>query len=145
MQPHKAKIAREYFFSNPRKKNKKSPTLLKNKTSFQRTVQTLTDITSIIDIFGHSMRKLVTTHLWIDRRVSSNKVWQKCRFSAPHQHLCWKSPPSPSPKTINWNVVKLVAERFKIRLYCTYVAPIYPFKRLLCAWFFSKIQMQTCH
>jgi len=27
-------------------------------------------------------------------------VWQKWRFSAPHQHLWGKSPPSPSPKTL---------------------------------------------
>jgi len=33
-------------------KNKKSPTLQKNKTSFHRTVQTLTDIASIVKPFG---------------------------------------------------------------------------------------------
>lgn len=42
---HKPKLAREYFFSNPKKlKNKKSPILQRNKTSFQRTVLTPTDI-----------------------------------------------------------------------------------------------------
>jgi hypothetical protein len=74
MQPQKARIAREYFSTTQEKlKNKKSPTLQKYKTSFQRTVQTLTDITSIIDIFGQSIRKLATPHLRTDKRASGNK------------------------------------------------------------------------
>jgi hypothetical protein len=40
-------------------------------------VQTLTDIASITDIFGQSMRKLGMTHLRTDRRASGNSTYKK--------------------------------------------------------------------
>ena len=69
----------ESIFSPPKKKlkNKKSPTLQKNKTSFHRTMQTLTDTTLNVNHFGQSECKLDTTHLRTTRRASGNKVLPK--------------------------------------------------------------------
>jgi len=68
------KTCKSVFFSPTQEKlkNKKSPTLQKNKTSFQCTLQTLADIASIINIFGQSMHKLGTTHIRTDRGASGN-------------------------------------------------------------------------
>jgi hypothetical protein len=69
----KQKLQESIFSPTQEKlKNKKSPTLQKNKTSFQCTLQTLADIASIINIFGQSMHKLGTTHIRTDRGASGN-------------------------------------------------------------------------
>jgi hypothetical protein len=55
-QPHKPIFAREYFFLHPRKiKKQKISTLQKNKTSFHRTVQTLTDTALNVNRFEQSV------------------------------------------------------------------------------------------
>jgi hypothetical protein len=91
----KQKLQESIFSPTQEKlKNKKSPTLQKNKTSFQRTLQTLADIASIINIFGQSMHKLDTTHLRTDRRASGNRRLAQWRVkwliehSTSHQ-LLW--------------------------------------------------------
>jgi len=46
----------------------------KNKTSFHRTVQTLTDTTSNVNLFGQNGCGLDTSPLRIDSRASGNRV-----------------------------------------------------------------------
>jgi hypothetical protein len=58
-------------------KAKKSPTPQKNKTSFHRTVQTLTDTALNVNRFGQSVCGLATSALWIDRRASGNSGFKK--------------------------------------------------------------------
>jgi hypothetical protein len=55
-------------------KNKKSPPLQKNKTSFHRTVQTLTDTALNVNRFEQSVCGLDTTQLRTDRRASDKVV-----------------------------------------------------------------------
>jgi hypothetical protein len=72
------KLQESIFFSTQEKlKNKKSPLLQKNKTSFQRTVQTLTDTASNVNRFGQSMCKLATSLLRTERRASGNSGFKK--------------------------------------------------------------------
>ena len=76
-------------------KNKKSPLLQKNKTSFHRTVQTLTDIALNVNRFGQSACKLDTSSLRTDRRASGNSRFKKLgvqwliEHSTSHQLLWW--------------------------------------------------------
>jgi hypothetical protein len=76
-------------------KNKKSPTLQKNKTSFLRTVQTLTDIALNVNSLKKSGSKLDTSTLRTDRRASGNSGFKKLavqwlnEHSTSHQHLWW--------------------------------------------------------
>ncbi len=62
------------FFSPTQEKlkNKKFPTLQKNKTSFHCTLQTLTDTPLNANRFRQSVCKLDMTTLWPDRRASGN-------------------------------------------------------------------------
>lgn len=77
-QPTKQSLQESIFSSTQEKlKNKKSPTLQKNKTSFHRTVQTLTDTALNVNRFGESVCKLDTTHLWTKSRAAHNKVLPK--------------------------------------------------------------------
>jgi hypothetical protein len=67
-------VLKRVFFSPPKEKlkNKKFPTLQKNKTSFHRTVQTLTDIALKKNSFEKRECKLDTSTLRTDRRASGN-------------------------------------------------------------------------
>jgi len=67
------------FFSSTQEKlkNKKSPTLQKNKTSFQRTILTLTDTSLHVNRFGQSALKCDTSPLRTDRRASGNSTYPK--------------------------------------------------------------------
>ena len=69
----------ESIFSPPQEKlkNKKFPTLQKNKTSFHRTVQTLTDTDLNANCFEKSGCKLDTSTLRTDRRASGNSGFKK--------------------------------------------------------------------
>jgi hypothetical protein len=69
----------ESIFSPPHEKlkNKKFPTLQKNKTSFQRTVQTLTVIALNENSFEKSGGKLDISTLRPDRRASGNSGFKK--------------------------------------------------------------------
>ncbi len=64
----------ECIFSSTQEKLKikKSPTLQKNKTSFQRTVLTWTDIISNVNRFGQSVCELQTIRLLTDSRAADN-------------------------------------------------------------------------
>ena len=63
------------FFSPTQEKlkNKKFPTLQKNKTSFHRTVLTLTDIATNVNRFGQSVCGLRGTHLRGESRAADNR------------------------------------------------------------------------
>jgi len=69
----------ESIFSPTQEKIKKQKISLpkKNKTSFQHTVQTLTDTVLNLNRFGQSVCKLDTTHLWTDRRASGKSGFAK--------------------------------------------------------------------
>jgi hypothetical protein len=85
------------FFSPPKEKlkNKKFSTLQKNKTSFHRTLQTLTDNDLNANCFEKSDCKLDTSTLRTDRRASGNSGFKKLavqwlnEHSTSHQHLWW--------------------------------------------------------
>jgi hypothetical protein len=67
------KLQESIFSSTQEKlKIKKFPTLQKNKTSFHRTMQTLTDIALNVNRFGQSEFRLDTSPLRTDRRASGN-------------------------------------------------------------------------
>ena len=68
------KVFKRVFFSPPQEKlkNKKSPTLQKNKTSFHRTVQTLTDTALNVNLFGQSVCGLQTVVLRTNSRAAHN-------------------------------------------------------------------------
>ena len=88
----KQKLQESIFSPTQEKlKNKKSPTLQKNKTSFQRTLQTLADIASIINIFEQNMHKLDTTHLRTERRASGNSTYKKLAVQWLNEALCFVS------------------------------------------------------
>ena len=72
-------------------KNKKFPTLQKNKTSFHQTVQTLTDITLEKNSFEKSECKLDTSTLRTDRRASGNSGFKKLAVQWLNEHLCFVS------------------------------------------------------
>jgi len=82
-QPTKQSL-QESIFSPPQEKlkNKKSPTLQKNKTSFHRTVQTLTYTALNVNRFGQSVCKLDTTHLRTDSRAAHNKGLPKAGMTS---------------------------------------------------------------
>lgn len=73
------KAFKRVFFSPPqiKLKNKKSPTLQKNKTSFHRTVRTLTDIALNINGFRQTVSELQTVVHRTDRRASGNSGFKK--------------------------------------------------------------------
>ncbi len=81
--------------SQEKLKNKKSPSLQKNKTSFHRTMQTLTDTALNVNRFGQSVCGLDTSPLRTDRRASGNSGFKKLavqwlnEHSSSHQHLWW--------------------------------------------------------
>ncbi len=81
------------FFSPPKEKlkNKKFPTLQKNKTSFHRTVHTLTDTASNETTFKNSGCKLDTSTLRTDRRASGNSGFKKLAVQWLNEHLCFVS------------------------------------------------------
>ena len=88
----KQKLQESIFSPTQEKlKNNKSPTHKKNSISFQRTLQTLADIASIINIFGQSMHKLDTTHLRTDRRASGNSTYKKLAVQWLNEALCFVS------------------------------------------------------
>jgi hypothetical protein len=70
-------------------KNKKFPTLQKNKTSFHRTMQTLTDIALNVNRFGQSVCKPDTSTLRTDRRASGNSGFKKLAVQWLNEHLCF--------------------------------------------------------
>jgi hypothetical protein len=76
-------------------KNKNFPTLKINKTSFQRTVQTLTDTTLNVNRIRQSGCKLDNSTLRTDRRASGNSGFAKKRVQwliehpTSHQLLCY--------------------------------------------------------
>ena len=76
-------------------KNKKFPTLQKNKTSFHRTFLTLPDTALNVNCFGQSVREFDTTQPRIDRRASGNSGFKKLAVQwliehfTSHQHLWW--------------------------------------------------------
>ncbi len=72
-------------------KNKKYPTLQKNKTSFHRTMQTLTDIALKENRFEKSRCKLDTSPLRTDRRASGNSGFKKLAVQWLIEHLCFVS------------------------------------------------------
>lgn len=72
-------------------KNKKSPPLQKNKTSFHRTVQTLTDTILNVKCYGQSVFGLDTSTHRIDRRASGNKGFKKLAVQWLNKHLCFVS------------------------------------------------------
>lgn len=72
-QPTNQSLQESIFSSTQEKlKNKKSPTLQKNKTSFHRTVQTLTDTALNVNRLEQSVCGLDTTHLRTDSRAAHN-------------------------------------------------------------------------
>ena len=79
------------FFSPPQEKlkNKKFPTLQKNKTSFHHTVQTLTDIALKVNRFEKSMCKLDTLPLRTNRRASGNSGFKKLAVQCLNERLCF--------------------------------------------------------
>ena len=70
-------------------KNKKFPTLQKNKTSFHHTVQTLTDIALKVNRFEKSMCKLDTLPLRTNRRASGNSGFKKLAVQCLNERLCF--------------------------------------------------------
>ena len=73
-QPTKQSLQESIFSPTQEKlKNKKFPSLQKDKTSFHRTVQTLTDTDLNVNRFEQSVCKLDTTHLRTDSRAAHNK------------------------------------------------------------------------
>jgi len=72
-------------------KNKKFPTLQKNKTSFHRTVQTLTDTDLNANCFEKSGCKLDTSTLRTDRRASGNSTYKKLAVQWLNEALCFVS------------------------------------------------------
>jgi len=91
-QPTKQSLQESIFSTTQEKlKNIKSPTLQKNKTSFHRIVQTLTDITLNVNHFGQSASKLDTSLLRTDRRASGNSGFKKLAVQWLNEHLCFVS------------------------------------------------------
>jgi hypothetical protein len=77
-QPTKQSLQESIFSITQEKlKNKKFPTLKKNKTSFQRTVQTLTDNALNVNRIRQSGCKPDTSTLRTDRRASGNSTYPK--------------------------------------------------------------------
>jgi len=75
------KLQESIFSSTQEKlKNKKFPTLQKNKTSYHRTLQTLKETDLNANCFGKSGYKLDTSTLRTDRRASGNRVDGLTRF-----------------------------------------------------------------
>ena len=85
------KACKRVFFSPPQEKlkNKKFPTLQKNKTSFHHTVQTLTDIALKVNRFEKSMCKLDTLPLRTNRRASGNSGFKKLAVQCLNERLCF--------------------------------------------------------
>ena len=77
--------------SQEKLKNKKSPSLQKNKTSFHRTVQTLTDTDLNANCFEKSGCKLDTSTLRTDRRASGNSTYKKLAVQWLNEALCFVS------------------------------------------------------
>lgn len=72
-QPTKQSLQESIFSPTQKKlKNKKFPSLQKNKTSFHRTVQTLTDIVLNVNRFGQPDCKLDSVNLRTDSRAAHN-------------------------------------------------------------------------
>lgn len=89
-QPTNQSLQESIFSATQEKlKNKKSPTLLKNKTSFHRTVQTLTDNAFNVNRFGQSVCKLDTTHLRPDRRAAHNKGLNEMAGAVVKRTVCF--------------------------------------------------------
>lgn len=78
------KACKRVFFLPPKEKlkNKKFATLKKNKTSFHRTMQTLTYTALNVNRFGQSVCKLDTTHLRTDSRAAHNKGLPKAGMTS---------------------------------------------------------------
>lgn len=70
-------------------KNKKFPPLQKNKTSFHRTVRTLTDKALKENSFEKSGCKLDTSTPRTDRRASGNSGFKKLAVQWLNEHLCF--------------------------------------------------------
>jgi hypothetical protein len=68
------KACKRVFFSPPQEKlkNKKFPSLQKNKTSFHRTVQTLTDTALNVNRLEQSVCEIRSESLRIDSRAAAN-------------------------------------------------------------------------
>jgi len=77
--------------SQEKLKNKKSPSLQKNKTSFHRTMQTLTDTALNVNRFGQSVCGLDTSPLRTDRRASGNSGFKKLAVQWLIEHFCFVS------------------------------------------------------
>ena len=70
-------------------KNKKSPTLQKNKTSFPRNVQTLRVTALNVNRFEQSVCKRDTKTLRTDRRASGNSGFKKLAVQWLNELLCF--------------------------------------------------------
>ena len=81
----------ESIFSPPQEKlkNKIFPTLQKNKTTYHRTVQTLTDTALNENTFKNSGCKLYTSTLRTDKRASGNSGFKKLAVQWLNEHLCF--------------------------------------------------------
>jgi len=84
-------VFKRVFFSPPKEKfnNKKFPTPYKNKTSFYRTVKTLTDNALIVNHYKKSDCKLDTSTLRTDRRASGNSTYPNVAVQWLNQALCF--------------------------------------------------------
>ena len=105
------KTCKRVFFSPTQEKlkNKKSPMLQNNKTSFHRTMLNLTDIASIVNRFGQSVCGLDTIPLRTDRRASGNKGFNEMAADVVNQtvvllsnsigltNICASKPPLHKP------------------------------------------------
>ncbi len=83
----------ESIFSPTQEKIKKQkiPLPKKNKTSFQRTVQTLTDIALNVNSFEKSGSKLDNSTPRTDRRASGNSGFKKLAVQWLNEHLSFVS------------------------------------------------------
>lgn len=73
-QPTSQSLQESIFSPSQEKlKNKKFPSLQKNKTSFHRTVRTLTDTALNVNRFGQSVCGLDTANLQTDSRAAHNR------------------------------------------------------------------------
>jgi|JFJP01.1.fsa_nt_gi hypothetical protein len=89
-QPTKQSLQESVFSSTQEKlKNKKIPTLQKNKTSFQRTMQTLTDTVLNVNHFRQSVCILDASLLRSKRRASTNtqRDSQKAQRQKPGSYI----------------------------------------------------------
>jgi hypothetical protein len=91
-QPTNQSLQESIFFSTQRKiKKQKIPTLQKNKTSFHRTVQTLTDNALNVNRFEKRGDKLDTSTLRTDRRASGNSGFKKLAVQWLNEAFCFAS------------------------------------------------------